>query len=672
MFSSHPSRLLSCVAVILAIFAMVIPASVQSQSKYWIEFRDKGIDTACFHPGEPEFEHAKAILSQECLRRRSHEMGMTELQTITLEDAPVSSAYLQSLADIGIETESISRWSNAASACLLPAQIALVRSLPFVRRIDPVAHAEILSAPSRPAVSSLTALHHPATPESDSSCGYDPIIYHYGYAQSQLDRINVPPLHAMGLDATGVRLGFLDSGFRWRDVATLRTRHILSEYDYVFHDSVTANQAEDDPGQDNHGTSTFSTAMGYEPDSLIGPAYNASVYLAKTEDIRSERNIEEDNYAAALEDMEAAGVDVTTSSIGYFTFDSGQHSYTYADMNGHTSIVARAVERAAKLGVLVVTAMGNNGADTIYSRMITPADADSIISVGALSPDNSLKDFSARGPTSDGRMKPEICAPGVSVWVQQVTGEFKQESGTSFATPLTSSACCLIKQAHPEATAQQIRRAVMLTGDNARHPDTALGWGRLNAYAAALELGTIIHIKHIQVSGSTAQFCVAMADTSGIDAAFILYHTDLDSTTQAAPLSLVTDSLIYSVDLLATPGAMLYYHLLAFSNAGVATLQPQGSLDSVFIPGTKTIDREQNGLIVMIQYRAAGGIILTTNMPVDWRLFDVTAHEVQSGSVGRSTLSTEINTSAFSNGKYYLRAIASSGQSAVVQVAVLH
>ncbi len=665
---------LSLAALIIAILGPATSANAQSQNKYWIEFRDKGIDSACFHPGEPEFERTKVMLSKECLRRRSREMGTSELQTITLSDAPVSVSYLNTLTELGVKTQVVSRWSNAVSACLSPSQAVRVQSLPFVVRIGPVARAEILSMePLGTVASAAPVLHHAAMPLSDTICGIDSIIFHYGHAQSQLDRINVPPLHAMGIDATGVRLGFLDTGFRWRVVSSLQTRHILSEYDYVFHDSVTANEAVDDPKQDNHGTSTFSTAMGYEPDSLIGPAYNASVYLAKTEDIRSERNIEEDNYAAALEDMEAAGVDVTTSSVGYFTFDSAQHSYTYPDLNGHTSICARAVEHAAKLGVLVVTAMGNSGANAAAPHLITPADADSIISVGALAPDNAIADFSSRGPTGDGRMKPEICAPGVAVWVQDVSGGYGPANGTSFATPLVSSACCLICQAHPEATALQIRRAIMRTGDNAKHPDTALGWGRMNAYAAALQLGAIIHIKRVTLVGSTVQFCVALADSSGIKTALVQYHTSQDFSTRSAPLALVADSLIYSGDLAVKPGQTLYYQILAISKTGTHTLRPM-SYDSVVVPAQQLVQDapEHSDLAVSIRYQSSEVILLTANLPITWRLFDPTGRELQSASNQLATSFSTINTQSLASGVYYLRATTTDGQAAVRPVAVIH
>ncbi|MDP4287603.1 MAG: S8 family peptidase [Bacteroidota bacterium] len=614
------------------------------------------------------------MLTPACLRRRSHEMGLPELQTVTVEDAPVSRLYLQSLADMGIKTEKMFRWSNAVSASLDAGQIALVRALPFVREVYPVGRAATLSTQPKDASAFTPVIRqNQDMPESNSTCGYDSVIFHYGYAQSQLDRINVPPLHAMGLDATGVRLGFLDTGFRWRETSSLQTRHVLSEYDYVFHDSVTANQTGDDLGQDNHGTSTFSTAMGYEPDSLIGPAYNASVYLAKTEYIPTEHHVEEDNYAAALQDMEAAGVDVTTCSLGYFTFDPPDSSYTYSDLNGHTSICARAAARAAKLGVLMVTAMGNSGRDTLSPHMLTPADADSVISVGALAPDNTIADFSSRGPASDGRMKPEICAPGMAVWVQSVAGVFEPANGTSFATPLVSGACCLIHEAHPEATVQQIRRAIMSTGDNAKHPDTALGWGRMNAYAAALRLGTIIHVKNVSLKGHTVRFCIALADSSGIKSAFIQYHTSKNFSTRLAPLALVADSLIYSCDLAIDPGDTVFYQVLAVSNVGVRTVRPS-NVESIEAPSEQIVGAatEQPQLNVSIRYQSDDGILITSNEPMTWRVFDIAGRDVSPGRLQSDSFFSTISTEPLMSGVYYLHVTAQNGQEVLKPMVVIH
>jgi serine protease AprX len=631
---------------------------VHAQQRYWIEFRDKGIAEKNFVPGNPVFEAAYKSLSRECLLRRAAAMGKNPLATITMEDAPLCSRYLDSLCAIGVTPLISYKWGNAVSAELTVSQVRQLRTQSFIRRIYPVGHAELLSTqPIAPSHRTVLAANRPLT-FSNFGCGYDPIIYAYGGSQSQLDRINVWPLHAMGFDGSGVRLGLLDAG---SDVAvsSLDNANVLFQYDYVFQDSNVANP------EDEHGTETLSTAMGYLPDTLIGPAYHCSVMIAHTEDTRSERNIEEDNYAAALEDMEARGVEITSSSLGYFTFDSGQHSYTYADMNGHTAICTQAVERAAKLGVLVVTAMGNNGADTVYPHVQAPADADSILACGALDVNDLIAGFSSLGPTYDGRIKPDICAPGVSVWAQGPLGNFGSLDGTSFATPLTSGACCLIKQAHPEATAQQIRRAVIATGSNAAHPDTVYGWGKLNAYAAALELGPVEHLMNLSAD-SVLHVCVGAAAKFGVYAISFEYHFSADTTPLTTSLHLVADSLIYSGVVPSIPsGGLLYYRIALRDGSGATTDFPSSGWDEFDLPARQ--------LLVSVYPNPSNSVVtLNANEPGQWVLFDQTGKPMVSGKLSTLDTANAVFTGSLSSGVYYFKFSSQSGETKVLPIAVEH
>jgi serine protease AprX len=658
-----PFFLLSC----------VVTAPAFAQTKCWIEFRDKGIRSEDFRPGLPIFEHVRSSLSPACLARRSLALHCSPDETITLADAPVAQSYLHSILQLGIRIQNLSKWCNAGSAVLSREQCKQLSKLSFVKSVIPVRVSKTLSVQPIPhssksgehSTSLLSRISHDRP--LSNNCGYDPIVNEYGFAESQLSRINVWPLHAMGFDGSGVLLGFLDAGFRWRETPSLQSTHVISEYDYIFHDSITENQSEDTSTQDGHGTATLSIAVGNSPDTLVGPAYHATLLLAKTEDVRSEHHIEEDNYAAALEDMEARGVEITSSSLGYFTFDPPDISYSYADMNGHTSIVARAVERAAKLGVLVVTAMGNSGT-TSEPHLDSPADADSILGAGALDVDDTIADFSSRGPTSDGRIKPEICAPGVADWFQGRDGPFGSGNGTSFATPLISGACCLIKQAHPEATAQEIRRAVMLTGNNAAHPDTAYGWGKLNAYAAALELGIIAHIKNVWVD-STVHVCVGCASKFGIASATIEYDTTGDGSFISLPLSLAADSLIYNGDLpMISRGTLIRYRLLAVDSSGKSAFAPAIGWDSIVVAPFP----EGSLMVTVAPSPAADHFTLDANETGDWRIFDPAGRLMMSGSVQSVYTHVNIPVRLLANGPYYLEFISHSGDTKTLAIVVAH
>ena len=144
--------------------------------------------------------------------------------------------------------------------------------------------------------------------------------FDYGPSFGQLQLSDIPAVHSKGITGEGVLLGLLDTGFNWKNHESLQDATVVAEYDFIFKDKSTANDSLDNPEQHNHGTLVFSIVGGFREGSLIGSAFGSDFILAKTEDIRSEKHIEEDNYAAALEWMESYGVDITSSSLGYSTF----------------------------------------------------------------------------------------------------------------------------------------------------------------------------------------------------------------------------------------------------------------------------------------------------------------------------------------------------------------
>ena len=87
----------------------------------------------------------------------------------------------------------------------------------------------------------------------------------------------------------------------------------------------------------------------------------ANFWLYQTEDNSSEYPIEEFNWACGAEKADSSGADVISTSLGYATFDDAGLSYTYADMNGNTTMAVMAADLAAKKGILVFVANGNFG-----------------------------------------------------------------------------------------------------------------------------------------------------------------------------------------------------------------------------------------------------------------------------------------------------------------------
>jgi serine protease AprX len=482
---------------------------------YRIAFRDKGAEA--FTPESRIVVETMRLHSARALERRRKFMRKGGLANalsaelpVSLADAPLHEPYLDSLRKLGAVVILRIRWQNYAVVTFATAQIeqrlASVRAMPFVRAFQAAGERLLPQRFSINAVSAVEKTLAQSLNKADVvNCGSP----RYGDSFQQLASVRIPQIHALGVGGQGVIVGVMDSGFRWRDQTSTKGARVLAEWDVMQNDSVTANQranlnassnplsgatlAPDETEQDKHGTEVFSVIAGYDPGQLIGSAYGASFLLAKTEDLRYERHIEQDNYAAALEWMEARGVDIMTASVGYRYFDAPEESYSYKELDGKTSIVARAVNEASKRGVLCVIPAGNEGRSGAGS-ISTPGDADSALTVAAARRDSFLPTaFSSRGPRGDGRMKPDIAAQGDTVVQATTVGEvYRTGNGTSYSTPIIAGAAALLLSAFPELTAPEIKHLLLSTASQATKPDNALGYGIANVEAAMRRVGTVI------------------------------------------------------------------------------------------------------------------------------------------------------------------------------------
>jgi len=365
-----------------------------------------------------------------------------------------------------------SRWLAAVSAELDGGALDLARTVSDLRHIQPVARFRAPpELPSEP-VRGFGPLAAAAAADSM-----------YGPSAMPLHRLNLFPLVEQDLGGAGVTIAILDTGFE-TGLAAFAATAVIAQRDFVNGDSIVLNQPGDPSNASQHGTGVWSLLGANLPNQIIGVAPDADYILAKTEDVGSETRVEEDNFVAALEWADSLGAQVANSSLAYLTFDGG-FSYAFGDLNGDIAVTTVAADSAAARGIVVVTAVGNDGPS--FRSLSTPADGDSVIAVGAEDSLGVLQGFSSRGPTADGRLKPDFVAPGQSVFVvDPVAGSgFSRSSGTSFATPLIAGAAALLLQLHPTMTPYDMIAALRRAGSSKTSPDSLAGWGRPDVTLAA-------------------------------------------------------------------------------------------------------------------------------------------------------------------------------------------
>jgi len=382
----------------------------------------------------------------------------------------------QRLRAAGVSPRTASRWLHAVSAGM-PVQtlVALGRER-WIGRIQPLGRWRRVAPPNR--IDEWTVLVG-----DTCAAGGDPT---YGPSEMPYRQLHLRPLEDAGVNGNGVRIAILDAGFNTQDPVFAGVT-VTAQHDFVFGDSVVRDQPNDQPGAQFHGTAVWSLFAGLVPGRLVGIARGASYLLAKTEDIRSETRVEEDNYVAALEWADSIGVDIVSSSLGYLSFDNG-FSYTPSQLNGDVAVTSVAADSAAARGILVVTAAGNEGPG--FRTLVTPGDAHLVITAGAEDSLGTITGFSSRGPTADGRFKPDLTAPGLDVCTD-AGGSLGRLAGTSFSTPLLAAAAALLKQLHPAFGPLALRDALRAHASNHATPDSIRGWGRPDVTATATFAGGV-------------------------------------------------------------------------------------------------------------------------------------------------------------------------------------
>ena len=444
------------------LLGLLLPAAAHAQGtvrRHLIYFQDKN--------GTPySVAQPQQFLSARALARRSKQ-GIV----IKPRDLPVNPAYVAQVRAVSgsPQVRYTSRWLNAAVVACDSATLARIYQLPSVRG------GQTLSTTPQPPRPAPVVQPSPAAQPAETARAT------YGKAYAQDELIGAVAMHAAGYRGESMQIAVFDAGFPGADqVGPLQ---LMQQQNRVAGTRNFVDGGRSVYQRNSHGTNCLGLIGGELPGTYVGTAPRATFHLCITEDVGSEYPVEEANWLAAAEYADSVGVDVISSSLGYNTFDQPAAPHTYADLNGRTAIGSLAALGAARVGMVVVNSAGNDGSSA-WHYIGVPADADSIITVGAVDSLRQHAGFSSYGPTADGRLKPTLSAMGVASAVLSPAGTVVRGNGTSYACPELAGLVAGFWQANPTLTAQEVIGALCRSASQAQHPDNSLGFGIPNFEAA--------------------------------------------------------------------------------------------------------------------------------------------------------------------------------------------
>ncbi len=441
------------------IAGLVMGASVSAQPfpSFAVHFQFKG-------PTPYTLDRPEEWLGLRAIERR-HRWNIPFDST----DLPVAPGHLAWLCQQGAEIIGTSRWLNAV---LVRMDSAAAMALAADGRVAKVVYVR----PSRPhrqwrrfsKVDLTTEISPP--PQLHYQFGWHALAFHGGW-----------PLHRAGFRGRGVRIALLDAGYTGVDhmeaFAHLFPNRIVDVFDFVADTPhVFAHHI--------HGTLVLSVMAADAPGWFVGTAPDAEYLLYRTENAPEEYLIEEYFWAMGAERADSMGADIINSSLGYATFDDSAMNHTYAELDGWTAPASRAASTAARKGIVVVVSAGNWGTAPWF-HISVPSDAHDILAVGAVDSVGRAADFSGRGPSADGRTKPDVAAYGVQVpclmYAPSMPGKARvvRASGTSLAAPIISGLTAALMDADSERTASPARIRALIRASASQFPaaDDTLGYG---------------------------------------------------------------------------------------------------------------------------------------------------------------------------------------------------
>ncbi len=433
---------------------------------------------AVFFKFKPQKEYSlgspSKFLTEKAIQRR-----VREKFSLDSLDLPVTAAYIQGLGAFSQELLYVSKWLNAAIVVTDVEGKKKMEGLPYVQKVEWVAKGFISRTGNRNSTEVSASQPKKWVLEENyrQAAAYD----------FPNELLGITAMHQAGFTGKGITIAVFDSGFPGLDKATAFS-HVFTNTQVLGQLHVVRPWIKDVFRENEHGTQVASLILANQAGTLVAGAHQAKVIFAITEDVATEYPIEELNWVRAAEYADSLGVDIINSSLGYLDFDEPSLTYSKSQLDGKTTYVTRGATLAAKRGILVVNSVGNYGSAG-SSSLVAPADAQGILSVGSVNASSVVSSFSSRGPTADGRIKPELVAFGQSPVLIRGSGQVVAASGTSFSAPQIAALAAGLWEAKPNWTKDELLSNLLKSGSQYATPDQNLGYGIPNfrsAYYGAL------------------------------------------------------------------------------------------------------------------------------------------------------------------------------------------
>ncbi len=444
----------------------------EGKQVYLLSFYDKGEGYSIHQP--------EAFLSVRAIeRRKKWNIPITE------EDLPVNPAHLQKLRQLkGIQVIHVSKWFNMAAVDVDDRIVNIedIMLLPFVKEVKYIGF-----TPHRPVAKpanqtrdtvgfqqarAMLSSHYIRKEKAEEEPETVDTIY--GGAWAQIEMLAGHKLHEWGYTGKGIHIAVFDAGFKNADKMDVFEHLFSSDRLLGWRDLVDFDGDVFD--DDSHGTHALSCMAAIKPGKMIGTAPEASYLLVRTENEHSETRLEEISWIAGAEFADSMGVDIISSSLGYTTFDEKEFHFTQQMLDGKTTYITRAADMAVSKGIFVFNSAGNSGSSS-WKIIGAPADGMNVISVGGVDYQMMPSHFSSRGPTADGRVKPELSAIATQTVVANPDGSIGNANGTSFSNPVVAGMFGSFLQVCPTCPMETMKRAMILSASHASHGNMVYGWG---------------------------------------------------------------------------------------------------------------------------------------------------------------------------------------------------